>query len=52
MFESENFLLTFFQYTPKPSPLLVGGDEGEGERVLVLSTPTLTLPVEKGEGKG
>jgi hypothetical protein len=31
MFESENFLLTFFQYTPKTSPPLVGGDEGEGE---------------------
>jgi len=31
------------------SPLLVGGEEGEGEESF-LSTPTLTLPHRKGEG--
>ena len=50
MVKSEDFLLTFFQCTPKISPPLVGGDEGEGDKEFV-STPTLTLPHRKGGGE-
>jgi hypothetical protein len=53
MFKSENFLLTFFQYPPKISPPLVGGDEGEGGPKGLYSVcppPPSPSPIEKGEG--
>jgi hypothetical protein len=50
--ESEDFLLTFFKYTTKISPPLVGGDEGEGEAegFLFCPPPPSPSPIRKGEG--
>jgi hypothetical protein len=53
MFKSENFILTFLM-TPKTSPPLAGGDEGEGKAKSFSPPPPLpavgrcSLPRQRG----